>query len=781
MIRKLKYEELLYGAELTEPENSTSNFAIGQERAVEAIRFGLGIDKSGYNILVVGSPGSGRTYFAEKIAGEVGSKMQTPDDLCYVYNFKNPKEPQLLNFPAGQGSVFRNEISELIHTLSVELPKAYNTDQYESEKEVLLKEIQTKRDEAVKSISDRAREQGFSVKNDGGGLTFKPIVDGRILTDEEYEGLTGEERESFNKKSELIMESADEYIKNVREAENTIRKEIYEIDYNVGLFTIGRYFSPLQEKYCDNAKASEYIMCLKEDILANLDIFTETENDESEDFMSTIMPWAYKKNNGEALRKYEVNLFTDNKDVCGVPVICSYSPTYSGLVGEIEFDNEFGNYTTDFTKIMPGLFHKANGGILILQLYDVISSPFVWDTLKKVLKTGEIEIEPIKDLQFSGISITTLKPEPVKFKGKIVLVCSDYYYDIIREYDDDTDKLFKITAFFDYEMKSSDENIGRLLSYIKEFPERNNTREFTSAAAAELIKFSKRTAGRRDRLTGVFSKLNDVLTEANGWAELDGAERVDIGHIRKAIDKAHERTAFYENKLDEMYKEGDMLIDTEGEKVGQINGLSVMEAYGAVFGRPSRITAATYMGEAGVVNIEKESRLSGSIHTKGVNVICGYLGRTYAKKFPLSFSARICFEQNYGGIDGDSASAAEVIAILSGLSDMPIRQDIAITGSINQFGEIQPIGGVTHKTEGFYEVCRKKGLNGSQGVIIPMQNVKELVLKDEVIEAVKDGSFSIYAVENIDESMEILMGRSAGEIHSRVYRQLERYSKNANK
>ncbi len=781
MVRELKYEDLLYDIEPKEQESGGETSAIGQERAVEAIKFGLGINKPGYNIFVVGSPGSGKTYFTESLAKEIGENKRTPDDLCYVYNFKNPKQPMLLRFPAGQGAVFKNEIAELIHTLTVELPKAYNTDQYESEKEVLLKEMQNKRDEAIKGISDRAREQGFSVKNESGGLTFKPIVDGKILTDEEYEGLSNEERDDFNKKTELIMESADEYIKDIRDAENNIKQEIYEIDYNVGLFTIGRFFSPLQEKYCDNIKAAEYIMCLKEDILSNLDVFSESENDEGEDFMTAVMPWAYKKNNGEALRKYEVNLFIDNSKTKGVPVICSYSPTYSGLVGEVEFDNEFGNYTTDFTKIIPGLFHKANGGILILQLYDVLTAPFVWETLKKVLKTGEIEIESLKDFQFSGISITTLKPEPVKFSAKIALVCTDYYYELIRAYDDDVDKLFKITAFFDYEMKSSDENIGRLMGYIKDFPGKNNTREFTAAAAAEIIKYSKRIAGRKDRLTGVFSKINDVLIEADGWAELDGAKAVDKSHIKKAIGKIWERVSFYENKLDEMYEEGDMLIDTQGAKVGQINGLSVMEAYGAAFGRPSRITATTYMGEAGVVNIEKESRLSGNIHTKGINVICGYLGSKYAKKFPLSFSARICFEQNYGGIDGDSASAAEVIAILSGLSDTPIRQDIAITGSMNQFGEIQPIGGVTYKTEGFYHVCKKRGLSGTQGVIIPKQNIKELVVKDEVAEGVREGRFKIYAVETIDEAIEILMGCPADEIHSRVYKRLKRYSENAEK
>ncbi|MCD8090244.1 MAG: AAA family ATPase [Clostridiales bacterium] len=775
MIKEINYKELLYDADLSGLSPDYHLGAIGQERACEAIKVGLGIKKKGYNILAVGSHGCGRTAFAEMLAKEQAEKEPVPSDICCVYNFKNPKKPVMLEFPPGEGGIFKSEISELVHTLTVEIPKAYATEQYESEKEVLLKEIQSKRDEAVKLISDKAREEGFSVKNAGGGLTFTPLIDGKAITDEEYDSLSKEERDDFSRKSDLITESADGFIKEVKAAESEIKKEIYEIDYNVGLFTIGRFFSPLQGKYRENEKTAEYLKNLKEDILSNLDYFTENENDEPEDLMAALIPFAPKKNTEEVIQRYDVNLLVDNSSLTGAPVVVSYNPTYAGLVGEVEFDNEFGNYTTDYMKIVPGLFHKANGGYLILQLTDILASPYGWETVKKVLRTGEITIEPIKDYQFSAVSISTLKPEAVKYNGKIIIVCSSYYYQILTEADDDTEKLFKIAAFFDYEMAGTSENLSSLLGYIKAFPKINDTKEFDPGAVNEIIKYSKRLSERKDKLTAIFSKLNDVMTEADYIASGDNKDVVGSEHIIKAVKNGYNRTSIYEDKLSEMYSDGDMLIDVTGAKVGQVNGLSVIEAYGCTFGKPSRITATTYIGKAGIVNIEKESELSGEIHTKGVNVISGYMGSKYAKDFPLSFSCRLCFEQNYGGVDGDSASSTEIYAILSGLSELPLRQDIAVTGSVNQFGEIQPIGGVTYKVEGFYETCKNKGLTGTQGVMIPKQNIKELVLSDEVIEAVKNGTFKLYAIETIDDGIEILTGLKAAEVHKKVYNRLKSY------
>ncbi|MCC8015230.1 MAG: AAA family ATPase [Eubacterium sp.] len=775
MITELKYEDLLYETDFSDITPKTSFTAIGQKRAVEAIKFGLSLKKKGYNIMTVGRTGCGRTAFAKMLAEEAAANEPAPKDICCVYNFKNPKNPLMLEFNSGEGSIFKAEIGELVHTLTVELPKAYATEQYESEKELLLKQIQTKRDEAVKQISDKAREEGFSVKNSAGGLTFTPIIDGKAISDDEYDALSKEVRDDFSRRSDLVTESADEFIKEVKLTESEIKKEIVDIDYNVGLFTVGRLFSPLQEKYAHCPKVAEYLISLKEDILSNLELFSDNDGDEGEDFMSAILPFAPKKNPDEALQKYGVNLLVDNSGLEGAPVIVSYNPSYLGLVGEVEFDNEYGNYTTDFMKIMPGLFHKANGGYLILQLTDILQTPYAWETIKRVLKTGEINIEPIKDYQFSGISITTLKPEPVKFTGKIIIVCSSYYYDLLKEADEDAEKLFKVTAFFDYEMPAEKSNLSELMGYLKTFAEVNETKPLSLSAANEAVKFSKRLSGRRDRLSAIFSKLNEVLTEADSIAEQEGSPNIEGTHIKAAIERARKRISIYEDKLTEMYAEGDMLIDTEGEQVGQINALSVMEAYGASFGRPSRITASTYMGKAGIVNIEKESEMSGEIHTKGVQVLTGYLGHTYAQDFPLSFSCRLCFEQNYGGVDGDSASSTEIYAILSSLSGLPIKQSFAVTGSVNQFGKIQPIGGVTEKTEGFYEICKIKGLTGTQGVIIPKQNVKELVLTDEVLEAVKNGSFKIYAIETIDEGISLLTGHPAEEVHKKVKEKLKSF------
>lgn len=775
MVKKLEYSELLYDEDIQQLGEIKTDEPIGQERALKALKFGLDIKKKGYNIFAVGRTGCGRTDFARKAAEAAAAKEAVPPDICYVYNFRDPRRPLMLEFSAGQGEVFKAEISELMNTLTVEIPKAYATAAYEKDKEHFIRRIQSKRDNAVKQINDAAREQGFSVKNGGGGLTVTPIIDGKVISDDEYDSLSEEVKEEFGKKTNLVMEMADEYIKEARDAENEIKKEIYDMDYNVGLFTLGRFFSPIQERYKENKKVSEYIMNLKEDVLSNLDMFTQSDSDESDDILSAVMPFMSRKAPEEALHKYDVNLFVDNSSLEGAPVIVSYNPNYMGLVGEIEFDSEYGNYTTDFMKIMPGLLHKANGGYLILQLGDLLASPFSWETIKRVLKTGEIAIEPIKDYQFSGISITTLKPEPVKFTGKIIVVASGIHYELLREYDEEVPKLFKVSAFFDYEMNRSEENLRKLIGYIRDFSDKNDILPSDPTAITEIIKYSKRISGKKDKLTAVFTGLNEIITEADAIACGEGCRAITKEHIEKAVERSHERISLYEDKLDEMYRDGEMLIDVCGKKTGRINGLSVSEAYGSVFGRPTRITATTYMGRAGLVNIEKESELSGEIHTKGVQVITGYLGQKYAQDFPLCFSGRLCFEQSYGGIDGDSASSAEIYAIVSSLSDTPLRQDLAVTGSVNQFGEIQPVGGVTHKTEGFYDICKMKGFTGTQGVIIPAQNINELVLKDEILRSIKDGDFSIYAIETIDEGIELLTGEKAADVHKKAYEKLKSY------
>lgn len=795
MVKELDYKDLKqwFDKDLgfkTTAEIKPCEAVIGQEKAIEALEFALNVKNKGYNVFMSGIRGTGKTSIAIEYAKKIAKTEKTPDDLCYVYNFDNPKCPQLLTFPAGKGKAFKDELEEVIHILSIEIPKAYNARDYEDEKEKIVKDYQDERDDVIKRMTDEAKEFGFGAKMTNSGMYFMPIIDGVTISEEDFEELSEEQKEEISVQSEVIQDKAAEVMKLIKEIEKDAKKEIDEIEYNIGLFTVGHYLTPLQEKYSDNEEVTKYLLKVKEDILDNLEDFIEDESDDEENAVQMMIPWISKKTTEESLSKYKVNLIVDNSELEGAPVIVDYNPTYANLIGEVEYDNEYGNFTTDYMKIKSGLLHKANGGYLIIQASDLLSNAYAWDNLKRVLKTNEIIIEPIKEYQLGGIAVASIKPQAVKCNVKVILIGSSYYYDILNEYDDEFLKFFKICAMFDYEMKLTDDNIKNVVGFIKGFVEKEKSLEFDCDAVKAILEYSVRIAERKDRLSTCFSQINEILAEANAWAKMDNSDIISEKYVKKAIEKKLSFVNLYEEKLNEMILEGDMLIDTDGEVVGQINGLAVMDV-GYSFGKPTRITASSYLGKAGIVNIEKEAEMSGPIHDKGIQVIIGYLGSKYAQDFPLTLSCRICFEQNYNGIDGDSASSTEIYAILSSLSNLPIRQDIAVTGSVNQKGIIQPIGGVIYKIEGFFDICKKRGLTGKQGVIIPIQNIKDLVLKDEVIKAVKEGKFHIYPVSTIDEGIEILTGVKAGvksssgkynqnTVHGKVMKKLRSYYKKSN-
>lgn len=741
------------------------NKIIGQSEGAEALKFGLMTKAKGYNIYVAGVSGSGKTTFAERFAKLQAEKESTPPDLCYVYNFKEPNEPVLIEFEAGSGKKFKNDMEELIAILRQEITNAFSSPEYEEEKERINKHFKAEKDEVTERLQEAAKERNFGVRMGNGGIYFMPIIDGKTISEEEFDDLDDDEKKAITEQSEDVQELAAEAMKNIKVIDRQIKEELEKAEYNIGLLTVGHCIMPIQDKYSDNEKVSRYLQEVKEDVLDNLSDFISENEQGEDDSLSSVMPWLAQAPAEEEPARYKVNLIVDNSDLKGAPVIVNYAPSYPTLIGEIEYDSENGNFTTDFTKIKPGLLHKANGGYLILQTSDLLSTAFGWDAIKRVLKTGELTIEPIKEYQVSGITVAGIKPEPAPIKVKIILSGSHYYYEMMREYDDDFDKFFKICAMFDYEMDCNDDNISGMLSFIKTFSENHNTLPVTHDGVNKLFEYSSRLAESREKLTTRFSLINDILCEADTWARLENAEAIDAYFIKKAINKKTDRVNLYSKKYNEMIVNNEIMIDTKGKRVGQINGLCVMETSNLTFGMPTRITATTYMGKAGLVNIEKEAEMSGSIHDKGVQVITGYLGRKYAQDFPLTMSCRICFEQNYNGVDGDSASSTELYAILSSLSGIPINQELAVTGSVNQMGDVQPIGGVTYKIEGFFEICKKRGLTGSQGVIIPVQNEKDLTLSDEVIEAVKDGKFHIYSISDIDEGIELLLGTKAGKVN----------------
>lgn len=771
MIKELSYRQLKKFCNYSDidfDKNGYENDIIGQPKGAEALRLGLSIKNKGYNIYVAGLSASGRTTFAEKFAKEAALNEKTPDDMCYVPDFDNINAPKLLKLKAGMGRELKEDMNELINQLSIELPKAFSSPEYEESKDRIMKSVQKDKDEALKELTEAAKEFNFGVKVSGNGsIYFLPIVDGKTISEEEYEDLDENIREKISEGSDEVHELAGRTMKLMKDIESAAQSQIDEMEYNTGLMTVGHFLGAIQEKYISNKAVSQYLSAVKEDILENIDGFSPDNPDRSDDPLSSVIPWVAKKNSDEFLKKYDVNLIVDNSGLKGAPVIVDYNPTYANLVGEIEYENENGNLLTDFTKIKAGLLHKANGGYLIFHASDLFNNMFAWETLKRAIKTEKVTIEPLKEYQIGGLAVAGIQPEPADINVKVIIVGSMFYYELIRHYDDDFERLFKICALFDYEMDYSSENISSSIGFIKEYEKKEKTLPVNKNAICALIEYSMRLAERQDKLSTRFGILEDILAEANAWAGMDNAKNISYKHIRKAIDKRNERMGIYAAKYGKMIKDNEIMIDTEGSKVGQINGLCVMEMGDHTFGMPSRITASTYTGKAGIVNIEKEAEMSGSVHDKGVQVLTGYIGSKYAQDFPLTLSCRICFEQSYNGVDGDSASSAETYAIISSLSGIPIDQELAVTGSMNQKGEIQAIGGVIYKIEGFYDVCKARGFTGKQGCIIPKANVKDLMLKEEVIDSVKKGEFHIYAIETIDEGIELLMGRKAGKLLSR--------------
>ncbi|MCL2874536.1 MAG: AAA family ATPase [Defluviitaleaceae bacterium] len=771
----------------TTDELEVNSEIIGQDRAARAIEFGLNVKSKGYNIYAVGMSGTGKTTFAKRFAEKIAKTEPVPMDLCYVYNFKDPKYPKYLRLPAGRGHELKEDMDDLINRLQIELTKAFSSKEFENKKADIVRIYQDHRDEITRIMTEEAKEHDFSAKTTNSGIYFMPIVDGEVISEEQFDTLSQEEKDKIVVKSEEIQKRAQEAMRDIREFEKLTRRDVEAFEYSVGLFTVGHHIGSLLSKYDGDDEVLAYFIDVREGILDNISDFVDSENQTAEEAVQSLFPWSGKSSSDEVFSKYKVNVIVDNTDQKHAPVIVDFNPTYTNLVGEIEYDNEFGNLTTDFMKIKGGLCHKANGGYLIIQAHDLLTNYHAWDVLRRVLVTEEVVIEPLREFS-TGVVVSGIKPQPIPVAFKVILVGTDYIYDLLYEFDDEFRKLFKICAEFDYEMDYSSDNIQSMACFIKLLADKEKLLPFTSDACAEVTECSMRIAERQGKLTTRFSRISEILTEANTWAKLEKADAVTGEHIKKAVSERDYRLNMYEEKLSELIEDNVVMIDIESERIGQINGLAVLGVGDYAFAKPSKITATTHVGKAGIINVEKEAEMSGSIHNKGVQVLCGYLGQKYAQDFPLSVSCRLCFEQNYSGIDGDSASSTELYAVLSSLANAPIRQDIAVTGSMSQWGEIQPIGGVTHKIEGFFDLCNQRGLTGKQGVIIPVNNVKDLVLKESVIEAVKSEKFHIYAISHVDEGIEILTGIKAGEknakgkyppasIHGRVMKKLKEFNK----
>ena len=759
---------------------------IGQERAVKAFDFGLAVKMKGYNIYMGGPSGTGKTTYAVSSTKKLAATEPVPMDWCYVYNFENPMKPWAISFEAGMGKRFVDDMEGFVTQIRKELSKAFQNEDYERQKINIELTFENQQDEIFDEMSVLADKYDFFLKSMDSSIYFIPIVNGVPVENEEYDNLTEAEKAIIDKNNLLLREKTAPFMRKIHELKKECDKQIDELDQKVGNYVIGHYVDELKEAYKANEPVISYIDAVQKDVLDNLEQFVEGGETE-EDVLSTLMPLLGKKQEEDVTQRYRVNLLVDNSQTKGAPVIVSFNPTYNNLMGEIEYDSEFGSLSTDFMKIKSGLFHQANGGYLIVQAHDILSAPHAWEALRSVIKTREINTDSIRERQGS-VAAPVLKPEPIPIQFKVIMIGSEYFYDVLSECDEEFDKFFKIRADFDYEMPRTNENISKITQFIKGFVEREKSLEFDVSAICAIIEYSSRSVSKQDKLSTRFNQLAEILVEAYTWAKLENATIITSEYVQKAISEKEQRMKLYEEKLDEMLDEEVIMIATQGSEIGQINGLAVLDLGNYVFGTPSRITATTYVGKSGIVNIEKEAHMSGHTHDKGVQIITGFLGQTYAQKFPMSLSCRVCFEQNYNGIDGDSASSTELYCIISSLSELPIRQNLAVTGSVNQKGEIQAIGGVTQKIEGFFKLCKKRGLTGNQGVLIPISNVKDLVLNDEVIDAVKEGVFHIYPIQHIDEGIELLMEYPAGEkdeqgmfpaesVHGKVYAKLEAFAK----
>jgi lon-related putative ATP-dependent protease len=737
---------------------------IGQEKAVKALRLGLDIEGVGYNVFVTGKVGTGRTTSVKCLLEDVGRKENIPGDKCYVNNFVDPDRPRLITLPAGKGKKLRKDMEELVDELSKGIPLIFDSESYRDRRMRLVDKYREIEKKLVSGFEEKVKKEGFILVQVQVGPFSKPdiapvINEKPVMMDQLKELLDkGEvpkaEVERIVARREELNEELGEIFRETRNIEKKAREELLALDTSAASPLIRQYIEELRKKY-DIKDVHEYLDEVEKSIFENLDAFKGKGEEKPPGTPDPPFPQK------DPFLDYRVNVLVDNSATKGAPIVFETTPSYKNLFGTIEkawFGA--GQWAADFTRIKAGSILAADGGYLVLNALDTLLQPGVWQALKRTLRNRTVEIESFDP--FYMFTVSALKPEPIKVDLKVVMIGDPFVYYLLYERDDDFKKIFKVRADFDWEMPLSRRAVSQYASLVAKVCADENLMAFDRTGVAAVVEYGARVAGRQNKLTTLFNEVSDILREANYWAKKDDSKSVTSEHVSKAIRERIDRVDLIEEKIQEMIEDGSIMMDTRGSVAGQVNGLSVYSTGEYSFGKPSRITAKTSVGRAGVINIEREAELSGPTHNKGVLILSGYLRGKYAQDKPLTMSASLCFEQSYGGVDGDSASSTEVYALLSALSGIPLRQDLAVTGSVNQKGEIQAIGGVNQKIEGFFEVCKAEKLTGTQGVVIPVQNTKDLMLRKEVVESVKAGKFHIYPVSTIDEGIELLTGVVAG-------------------
>ena len=727
---------------------------VGQERALRALEFGLGIRDPRFNIYVAGQHGTGRSTAVNEFLAKAALTMPVPHDWCYVHNFKDSYQPSAIPLPPGKGARFARDMATLVEAFRLEIPRAFESEAFAQAREQVLHEFGHKRETLLSALSETAAKEGFALQSGPAGLVLVPLAGGRPMAEEEFSRLPEQQKDVLHRKQEALESELMETLREIRRVERDARATAEELGKKTALATVSHLFDQIRSEYKDVPEVLAYLDEVLADVLENLSIFRETE----EEKRPTPAPiWVRET----PFRRFAVNPLVDNSHLKGAPVVMEPNPTYPNLFGRIEKEAQMGALVTDLTLVRAGALHRANGGYLVLPVEQLLLNPLSYDGLKRALTSRKIVIEEAGERL--GMMVTkTLRPQPVPLDLKVILIGTPDLYQRLYALDPDFSELFKVKAEFDTVMDRTRENIHNYALLLCKLCRAENLKHLTSGAICKVVEYSSRLAEDQTKLSTRFADIADVVREAGYYASRDGSERTDDSHVVKAIEAKAYRSNLIESRLRELVARGIIKIATRGTATGDINGLSVLDTGDFTFGRPSRITASVGPGREGIIDIERSVMLGGPLHSKGVLILGGYLTHRFARKIPLSMAARLVFEQSYGIIDGDSASSAEIYAMLSALSGIPVKRGIAVTGSVNQWGEVQAIGGVNEKIEGFFEICKIDGLTGDHGVIIPESNVKSLALKEQLVETVREGGFHIWAVSRIDEGIELLTGVPAG-------------------
>ncbi|MEA3459878.1 MAG: ATP-binding protein, partial [Chloroflexota bacterium] len=686
---------------------------IGQPRAARAIEFGISIPSHGFNIYALGPTGSGKTFAVKKFLEEKAAKEEVPDDWCYVNNFSDPRKPRAIRLPAGKGVEFQRDMDELVDHLRSEIPRAFESEEYEKEKERISSQFQKMRDGVLSKLKKRVKKKGFALARTPAGLVVAPTVEGEMMSQEQYRELSDEKRKELDKARNRLQKALETTLSRIGREKKEVEQKINELDKGIAGSIVPPYIEELKGKYGSIAEVADYLEEVRKDVVENVGDFKSSGGELQVKMMGLEIPLQPMP-----FTKYKVNVIVDNSQAKGAPVVVESNPTYRNLIGRIEHRPQLGALFTNFTMIKAGALHSANGGYLVVEAEDVLTRPFAWEALKRAIENREIKTEELGE-RYQVISTVTLEPEPIPLDVKMVLVGNPRLYYLLYELDEDFQKFFKVKADFAVQMDRTPENMSQYALFIRDRCEEEGLKHFDRSGVARVIEYSSRLMEDQEKLSTRFGLICDLIREASYWSGKNGHEFVTADNVQQAIEEKFYRSNLVEERIRELIEDGTIFIDADGEVEGQVNGISIVTLGDYTFGKPSRITARTFMGKSGVVDIEREVEMSGRIHNKGVMALAAYLGGKYAQDVPLALSASLSFEQLYEEVEGDSAASTELYALLSSLSGYPLKQGIAVTGSVNQRGEVQPVGGVTRKIEGFFDVCKVKGLTGEQGVIIP--------------------------------------------------------------